>query len=358
MGAAAVARAAPAHPVVTELVPFRVGGCLLVTAPGRLIVRLGGLTFPFVSRLAPGLPLALGLVLALLGCCVFHSFPGWWAAPGKGLDLLIDLTCPKQCVLPDRQHGRLEGVALMHLLVNLPPCVAFGNCQDVVLWRGKTAPDVLTIEPLVPALQVLPGDVELAELRKREDAHEEGVAEHRVHPLELVASFRLAPLFHLVLPVFLAVFHGRSPGSGSALTRYFMGMKPISPPAQSLNWRFISWSLPCRASLGLVSLVFSSQTLSSCPRSHETVRFGAVSPGVCGPVPLLHAPQLPWIVEPREPPGTCGPRSAGRSHPCSGGCWGRSPTPPAPSILPGRASPTGLRGPPSKQNPHPTVSLG
>ena len=83
--------------------------------------------------------------------------------------------------------------------------------------------------------------------------------------------------------VFLAVFHGRSPGSGSALTRYFMGMNPISPPAQSLNWRFISWSLPCRANLGLVSLVFSSQTLSSCPRSHETVRFGAVSPGVCGP---------------------------------------------------------------------------
>ena len=89
----------------------------------------------------------------------------------------------------------------MHLLVNVPPCVAFGNCQDVVLWRGKTAPDVLTIEPLVPALQVLPGDVELAELREREDAHEEGVAEHRVHPLELVASFGLAPLFHLILPV-------------------------------------------------------------------------------------------------------------------------------------------------------------
>ena len=88
----------------------------------------------------------------------------------------------------------------MHLLVNLPPCVALGNCQDVVLWRGKTAPDVLTIEPLVPALQVLPGDVELAELREREDAHEEGVAEHRVHPLELVASFGLAPLFHLILP--------------------------------------------------------------------------------------------------------------------------------------------------------------
>ena len=58
-------------------------------------------------------------------------------------------------------------------------------------------------------------------------------------------------------------------------------------------------------------------------------------------VSLLHAPQLPWIVEPREPPGTCGPRSAGRSHPCSGGCWGRSPTPPAPSPLHGRASPTG-----------------
>ena len=55
---------------------------------------------------------------------------------------------------------------------------------------------------------------------------------------------------------------------------------------------------------------------------------------------MLHVPPLPWIVEPREPPGTCGPRSAGRSHPCSGGCWGRSPTPPAPSPLPGRASPT------------------
>ena len=119
----------------------------------------------------------------------------------KVLIFFIDLTCPEQCVLPDRQHGRLEGVALMHLLVNLPPCVAFGNCQDVVLWRGKTAPDVLTIEPLVPALQVLPGDVELAELREREDAYEEGVAEHRVHPLELVASFGLAPLFHLILPV-------------------------------------------------------------------------------------------------------------------------------------------------------------
>ena len=155
---------------------------------------------PFVPRLALGLPLALGLVLALLRWCV-HGCPGWWAAPGKGLDLLIDLTCPEQCVLLDRQHGRLEGVALMHLLVNLPPCVALGNCQDVVLWRGKTAPDVLTIEPLVPALQVLPGDVELAELREREDAHEEGVAEHRVHPLELVASFGLAPLFHLILPV-------------------------------------------------------------------------------------------------------------------------------------------------------------
>ena len=158
--------------------------------------------------------------------------------------------------------------------------------------------------------------------------------------------------------VFLAVFHGRSPGSGSALTRYFMGMKPILPPAQSLNWRFISWSLPCRASLGLVSLVFSSQTLSSWPRSHETVRFGAVSRACAARVPMLHVPPLPWIVEPREPPGTCGPRSAGRSHPCSGGCWGRSPTPPAPSPLPGRASPTGSRGPPSRQNPHPTASLG
>ena len=151
-----------------------------------------GLTLPFVARLALGLPLALGLVLALLRWCVVHGCPGRWAAPGKGLDLLIDLTCPEQCVLPDRQHGRLKGVALMHLLVNLPPCVALGNCQDVVLWWGKTAPDVLTIEPLVPALQVLPGDVELAELREREDAHEEGVAEHRVHPLELVASFGLA----------------------------------------------------------------------------------------------------------------------------------------------------------------------
>ena len=196
VGAAAVARAAPAHPVVAELVPFRVGGCLLVTAPGRLVVRVGGLT---LARLALGLPLALGLVLALLRWCVVHGCPGRWAAPGKGLDLLIDLTCPEQCVLPDRQHGRLEGVALMHLFVNLPPCVALGNCQDVVLWRGKSAPDVLTIEPLVPALQVLPGDVELAELR--EDAHEEGVAEHRVHPLELVASFGLALLFHLILPV-------------------------------------------------------------------------------------------------------------------------------------------------------------
>ena len=201
VGAAAVARAAPAHPVVAELVPFRVGGCLLVTAPGRLVVRVGGLTLPFVARLALGLPLALGLVLALLRWCVVHGCPGRWAAPGKGLDLLIDLPCPEQRVLPDRQHGRLEGVALMHLLVNLPPCVALGNCQDVVLWRGKSAPDVLTIEPLVPALQVLPGDVELAELREREDAHEEGVAEHRVHPLELVASFGLAPLFHLILPV-------------------------------------------------------------------------------------------------------------------------------------------------------------
>ena len=71
--AAAVARAAPAHPVVTELVPFRIGGRLLVTAPGSLIVRLGGLTFPFAPRLAPGLPLALGLVLALLGWCVVHG---------------------------------------------------------------------------------------------------------------------------------------------------------------------------------------------------------------------------------------------------------------------------------------------
>ena len=49
MGASAVARAAPAHPVVTELVPFRISGCLLVTAPGRLIVLLGGLTFPLVG---------------------------------------------------------------------------------------------------------------------------------------------------------------------------------------------------------------------------------------------------------------------------------------------------------------------
>ena len=75
VGAAAVARAAPAHPVVTELVPFRVGGCLLVTAPGRLIVQVGGLTLPFVPRLALGLPLALGLVLALLRCVV-HGCPG------------------------------------------------------------------------------------------------------------------------------------------------------------------------------------------------------------------------------------------------------------------------------------------
>ena len=37
------------------------------------IVRLGGLTFPFAPRLAPGLPLALGLVLALLGWCVVHG---------------------------------------------------------------------------------------------------------------------------------------------------------------------------------------------------------------------------------------------------------------------------------------------
>ena len=62
VGASAVVRAAP----VTELVPFWIRGCLLVTAPGRLIVLLGGLTFPLVSGLAPGLPLALGLVLALL----------------------------------------------------------------------------------------------------------------------------------------------------------------------------------------------------------------------------------------------------------------------------------------------------
>ena len=76
VGASAVARAAPAHPVVTELVPFRVGGCLLVTAPGRLIVQVGGLTLPFVPRLALGLPLALGLVLALLRWCVVHGCPG------------------------------------------------------------------------------------------------------------------------------------------------------------------------------------------------------------------------------------------------------------------------------------------
>ena len=67
--------------------------------------------------------------------------------------------------------------------------------------EGENGPRCPPIEPLVPALQVLSGDVELAELWKREDAHEEGVPEHRVHPLELVASFRLAPLFHLVLPV-------------------------------------------------------------------------------------------------------------------------------------------------------------
>ena len=138
--------------------------------------------------------------------------------------------------LPDRQHGRLEGVALMHLLVNLPPCVALSNCQDVVLWRGKTAPDVLTIEPLVPALQVLPGDVELAELRKREDAHQKIVAEHRVHPLELVASFGLAPLFHLILPVPAinrALLSGLPwPFSWLRECAYqvFMGMKPIPPP--------------------------------------------------------------------------------------------------------------------------------
>ena len=66
VGAAAVARAAPAHPVVTELVPFRVGGCLLVTAPGRLIVRLGGLTFPFVSR-PLDFPLPLDLFLPFWG---------------------------------------------------------------------------------------------------------------------------------------------------------------------------------------------------------------------------------------------------------------------------------------------------
>ena len=64
------------HPVVTELVPFRVGGCLLVTAPGRLIVQVGGLTLPFVPRLGLGLPLALGLVLALLRWCVVHGCPG------------------------------------------------------------------------------------------------------------------------------------------------------------------------------------------------------------------------------------------------------------------------------------------
>ena len=56
--------------------PFRVGGCLLVTAPGRLIVQVGGLTLPFVPRLALGLPLALGLVLALLRWCVVHGCPG------------------------------------------------------------------------------------------------------------------------------------------------------------------------------------------------------------------------------------------------------------------------------------------
>ena len=64
------------HPVVTELVPFRVGGCLLVTAPGRLIVQVGGLTLPFVPRLALGLPLALALVLALLRWCVVYGCPG------------------------------------------------------------------------------------------------------------------------------------------------------------------------------------------------------------------------------------------------------------------------------------------
>ena len=65
--ASAVARAAPAHPVVTELVPFRIGGRLLVTAPGSLIVRLGGLTFPFAPRLALDFPLPLDLFLPFWG---------------------------------------------------------------------------------------------------------------------------------------------------------------------------------------------------------------------------------------------------------------------------------------------------
>ena len=94
VGASAVARAAPTHPVVTELVPFRISGCLLVTGCGRLIVLLGGLTFPLVSGLAPGLPLALGLVLALLGWCEVHGCPGWWAAPGKGRPHASKTMCP------------------------------------------------------------------------------------------------------------------------------------------------------------------------------------------------------------------------------------------------------------------------
>ena len=187
----------------------------------------------------------------------------------------------------------------MHLLVNLPPCVALGNCQDVVLWRGKTAPDVLTIEPLVPALQVLPGDVELAELREREDAHEEGVAEHCVHPLELVASFGLAPLFHLILPVpaiYRALLSGLPwPFSWLRECAYqvFHGDETDLASCAELELALHQLVASLKGQLGFGELVFSSQTLSSCPRSHETVRFGAVSPGVCGPGPAVACAPTP-----------------------------------------------------------------
>ena len=179
----------------------------------------------------------------------------------------------------------------MHLLVNLPPCVAFGNCQDVVLWRGKTAPDVLPIEPLVPALQVLPGDVELAELRKREDAHEEGVAEHRVHPLELVASFRLAPLFHLVLPV-PAIHRGLLGGLPWPFSWFrecayqvFHGDEADLASCTELELALhqLVASLQGQLGFGEFGLLFPNP-LQLAPLARDREVRGSV-PGVCGPGP-------------------------------------------------------------------------
>ena len=118
---------------------------------------------------------------------------------------LIDLPGPEKLVFFDGLHGSLQGGAVCHELIDLPPGIPL-RPQECELRRWRSAScDGWPIEPIIPFIQVWLGDVKLLKLGESQCAHQEVVPKDSVHALQLAPGLGVGSLLFFLL--FLKTTH-------------------------------------------------------------------------------------------------------------------------------------------------------